>query len=62
MIKYESVMFGEREYLMTYSDSGHKIRQVETDIIYDEAIDTIPCRYSYEETDEFVQEEEGEEE
>ena len=60
MIKYESVMFGGCEYLKTYSDSGHKIRQVETDIIYDEAIDTIPCRYSYEETDEFVQEE-GEE-
>ena len=57
MIKYESITVGEREYLRTYSDTGHKIKQCETGIVYDEAIDTLPCRYSYEETDEFVQEE-----
>lgn len=34
-----------------YSDSDVKIRQVETDYVYDEAIDVIPCRYTYEETD-----------
>lgn len=34
-----------------YSDEGKKIRQIETDIIYDEAIDIIPCRYTYEQTD-----------
>lgn len=34
-----------------YSDVRKKIKQVETDIIYDEAIDVMPCRYAYEETE-----------
>lgn len=34
-----------------YSDSLLKIRQVETGAVYDEAVDVIPCRYTYEETD-----------
>ena len=34
-----------------YSDLHLKIRQVETDAVYDEAIDVYPCRYHYEETD-----------
>ena len=33
------------------SDQGFYIRQVETGIEYAEAIDVIPCRYTYEETD-----------
>lgn len=37
-----------------FSDVGYKIRQIETNAIYDEAIDVIPCRYTYEETDERV--------
>ena len=35
----------------TYSNKGVKIKQIETGIIYDEAVDTLPCRYTYEETD-----------
>lgn len=27
------------------------IRQVETDTVYSEAIDVVPCRYTYEATD-----------
>lgn len=34
-----------------YSDAGMMIRQVETGILYSEAVDVIPCRYTYEETD-----------
>lgn len=34
-----------------YSDENFKIKQIETGIIYDEAIDVMPCRYTYEETD-----------
>ena len=34
-----------------YSDAGMMIRQVETGDIYVDAIDVIPCRYTYEETD-----------
>lgn len=33
-----------------YSDENFKIKQIETGIIYDEAIDVMPCRYTYEET------------
>lgn len=33
------------------SDAGVKIRQIETGAVYDAAIDLIPCRYHYEETD-----------
>ena len=34
-----------------YSDKGMLIKQNETDILYSEAIDIIPCPFSYEETD-----------
>ena len=34
-----------------YSDKGLTIRQVETGYEYDEAVDVIPCRYTYVETD-----------
>ena len=47
MIKTE--MIGER--ILHYSDQGMKIRQVETGILYEDAIDVMPCRYTYEETD-----------
>ena len=41
-----------------YSDQGVKIMQVETGLVYDEAIDTIPCRYTYMETDNIIEVEE----
>lgn len=34
----------------TYSDEGMKILQRETGILYDEAIDVEPVRYTYKET------------
>lgn len=34
-----------------YSDSGMLIRQVETGNLYSDAVDAVPCRYTYEETD-----------
>lgn len=34
-----------------YSDSGMMILQVETGIEYEEAVDVVPCRFSYEETE-----------
>ena len=33
-----------------YSDKDVKLKQVETGILYDEAVDLIPCEYTYEET------------
>lgn len=38
--------------IRTYSDDETKnLLQVETGIVYDDAIDTYPCRYTYEEVD-----------
>lgn len=42
-----------------YSDAGMKIRQIETGNIYDDAADIIPCRYTYEETEEPIEETEA---
>lgn len=34
-----------------YSDKNVKLLQVETGILYEDAVDVIPCRYTYEESD-----------
>lgn len=34
-----------------YSDDGMMIRQIETGILYEDAVDNAPCKYTYEETD-----------
>lgn len=54
MIKQEKVKIGEREFLHTYSDKKFYILQVETNNIYDEAYDIIPCKYTYTETEEEI--------
>lgn len=41
-----------------YSDKGMKLKQVETGAVYDEAVDVIPCKYTYEETNETVEQDE----
>ncbi len=40
-----------------YSDKGVYIRQIETGIEYIVAIDVMPCRYTYEETDRLIESE-----
>ena len=35
-----------------YSDLDNYIIQIETGIKYEDAVDKIPCKYTYEETDE----------
>ena len=42
------------------SDAGFMMLQVETGMMYGEAIDVVPCRYTYEETDVPVEVDEGE--
>lgn len=39
-----------------YSDEWYYIRQIETGIIYEDAVDYIPCPFTYEETDELIPE------
>ena len=41
-----------------YSNIGMKLLQVETGIEYDEAIDIVPCQYTYEETNKRIEVEE----
>lgn len=48
MLKTENV---SDKHIKHYSDEGKKIRQIETGILYDEAVDVVPCRFTYEETD-----------
>ena len=40
-----------------YSDKGVMLLQVETGTKYSDPIDVVPCRYTYEETDELIDEE-----
>lgn len=37
-----------------YSDAGFMLLQVETGVKYADPIDVIPCRYTYEETNELI--------
>lgn len=56
MIKTE--LLKDDKLIRHYSDSGTKLLQVETGLVYDEAIDIVPCQYTYEETNEPVEQEE----
>ena len=48
IVEYIDVENRERRY----SDQGVMIRKVETGELYEDAVDVIPCPYTYEETDE----------
>lgn len=58
MIKTDKFKIDGKKFIKTYSDT-YKIKQVETGIIYDYAIDVVPCKFTYEESDEFLPVEEG---
>lgn len=52
MIKTEKITREDGvELIRTYSDENFKIRQVETGILYDEAVDVDNGKYTYAETD-----------
>ena len=53
MIKTEILKDGT--LIRHYSDKRMKLKQVETGLIYDETIDVISCKYTYEETNEIVE-------
>lgn len=56
MIKTELLKDGT--LIRHYSTEGMKLLQVETGMVYDEAIDIVPCKYTYEETDEHTEQDE----
>ena len=49
MLQSELLENGTR--IRFYSDAGFKIRQIETGIIYEDAVHNVPAQYTYEETD-----------
>ena len=53
MIISELIENGER--IRHYSDNGMRILQNETGIIYDDAVDILPCKYTYSETEELIE-------
>ena len=57
MIVIEAIETENRE--RRYSDRNVMIRQTETGRLYEDAIDAIPCPYTYEETDVPVEAEEA---
>ena len=53
MIKTEYL--NEGTLIKHYSDAGFMLLQVETGIKYADPVDVVPCRYTYEETDELIE-------
>lgn len=39
------------DFIRHYSNLGYNIRQIETGVLYEEAVDCLPCMYTYEETE-----------
>ena len=63
MIKYDKFLREDGVKLIrTYSSRGLRIRQNETGIVYDEAIDLEDSNFTYEETDEKIESEVKEDE
>jgi hypothetical protein len=56
MIKTELIKEGT--LIRHYSDKGMKLLQVETGVVYSEAVDVVPCQYTYEETENPVEQDE----
>ena len=52
MIKTE--LLNDGTLIKHYSDAGFMLLQVETGAVYSDPIDVVPCKYTYEETDELI--------
>ena len=51
MILTETIRHGEIELVRHYSDQNLVLKQIETNELFDDAIDVVPCAFTYEETD-----------
>lgn len=54
MIKEENFEQNNLQLVKHYSDKNVYIKQVETEKLYDIAIDKVPCKYNYIETNEEI--------
>ena len=52
MIKTEFLNDGT--LIRHYSDAGYMLLQNETGVKYADPVDVVPCRYTYTETDEYI--------
>jgi hypothetical protein len=57
MIKTEFLNDGT--LIKHYSDTGYMLLQTETGIKYADPVDLVPCRYTYTETDELIEDEDN---
>lgn len=46
--------FIEPNRIRYYSDEGYYIRQIETGVLYEDAVHTVPAHFTYEETHELI--------
>ena len=54
----KNIEVGGRTLIKHESDAGKYIRQVETGREYASAVDVVPCKYTYEETEREIEEKE----
>lgn len=55
MIVREKITINNKTFIKTYSDKNHYIKQLPTNIIYNEAIDVENAPYTYIETDKVIE-------
>ena len=48
-------LLNDGKLIKHYSDKGVLLFQIETGVKYSDPIDVVPCRYTYEETDEPIE-------
>ncbi len=60
MLRQETTQINGRDFIHTWSDANMYVRQMETDILYSDALDVSPCPYTYEESDQPIEMDEGE--
>lgn len=51
MILTEIIDHGTVQVIRHYSDNNLRLRQIETGLLFDDAVDIMPCQFTYEETD-----------
>lgn len=50
MLRQETIQINGKDFIHTWSDTNMQIKQIETNILYSDAIDISPCPYTYEES------------
>ncbi len=60
MLRQETTQINGKDFIHTWSDANMYIRQIETNILYSDAVDISPCPYTYEESNQPIEMDEGE--